>query len=100
MSRIEEEKYTVERMIRLYCRLKEGNETLCTECIALLEYAHKRLDHCKFGNGKGTCRKCPVHCYKPDMRERMRMVMRFAGPRMMWYYPMDGIKHLWRELID
>ena len=43
MTRIEEEKKTVEQMIRLYCRLKEGNETLCTECSALLEYAHKRL---------------------------------------------------------
>ena len=52
MTRIEEEKKTVEQMIRLYCRLKEGNETLCEECSALLEYAHKRLDHCKFGDQK------------------------------------------------
>lgn len=29
MSRIEQEKQTVEQMIRLYCRKKEGNETLC-----------------------------------------------------------------------
>ena len=97
MSRIEEEKKTVEQMIRLYCRLKEGNRTLCEECASLLEYAHKRLDHCKFGEKKSTCRKCPVHCYKPAMRERMKEVMRFAGPRMMWYHPIDAIKHLWRE---
>jgi hypothetical protein len=31
------------------------------------------------------------------MRERMRAVMRFSGPRMMWYHPVDAIKHLWRE---
>ena len=97
MSRIEEEKKTVEQMIRLYCRLKEGNCTLCEECAALLEYAHKRLDHCKFGEKKSTCRKCPVHCYKPVMREKMCEVMRFAGPRMMWHHPIDAIKHLWRE---
>jgi hypothetical protein len=24
-------------------------------------------------------------------------VMRFAGPRMMWYHPLDAIKHLWSE---
>ena len=98
MSRIENEKKTVEQMIRLYCRLKEGNRTLCADCQALLEYAHKRLDHCKFGERKSTCRKCPVHCYKPDMRGRMQEVMRFAGPRMMIYHPLEALRHLWQEL--
>lgn len=40
MSRIEQEKQTVEQMIRLYCRKKEGNETLCPQCREVLEYAH------------------------------------------------------------
>lgn len=97
MTRIEEEKRTVEQMIRLYCRLYEGNKSLCEECSALLTYAHKRLDGCKFGEQKRTCRQCPVHCYKPDMKERMKAVMRFAGPRMLLYFPVDAIKHLWRE---
>lgn len=97
MTRIEEEKRTVEQMIRLYCRLYEGNKSLCEECSALLAYAHKRLDRCKFGEQKRTCRQCPMHCYKPDMKERMKAVMRFAGPRMLLYYPVDAIKHLWRE---
>ena len=56
MSRIAHEKKTVEQMIRLYCRLKEGNRNLCPDCQALLVYAHKRLDHCKFGERKSTCR--------------------------------------------
>ena len=98
MSRIAHEKKTVEQMIRLYCRLKEGNRTLCTDCQVLMEYAHKRLDHCKFGERKSTCRKCPVHCYKPDMRTRMQEVMRFAGPRMMFYHPLEALRHLWQEL--
>lgn len=98
MSRIENEKKTVEQMIRLYCRLKEGNRTLCADCQALLEYAHKRLDRCKFGEQKSTCRKCPVHCYKPDMRGGMQEVMRFAGPRMMLYHPLEALRHLWQEL--
>ncbi len=98
MSRIAHEKKTVEQMIRLYCRLKEGNRILCPDCQALLVYSHKRLDHCKFGERKSTCRKCPVHCYKPDMRTRMQEVMRFAGPRMMLYHPLEALRHLWQEL--
>lgn len=56
-----------------------------------------RLDRCKFGNEKPTCKKCPIHCYKPDMREKMRAVMRWAGPRMMLYHPKEAIRHLIRE---
>ncbi len=94
MERIEREKHTVELMIRLYCKKKEGNKELCNDCQELLEYADKRLSHCRFGNEKTTCRKCPVHCYKPEMRERIRQVMRFAGPRMMLYQPIEALRHM------
>ena len=53
----------------------------------MLIYATARLDRCKFGDGKTKCHKYPVHCYRPDMREKIREVMRFSGPRMMFYHP-------------
>ena len=71
---------------------------LCPECAALLDYALRRLDSCRFGNGKPSCRKCPVHCYRADMRERIRTVMRWAGPRMIFHHPLAATKHLLREL--
>lgn len=98
-KRLELEKETVGQMIRLYCRRKEGNRELCPQCRELLEYAHARLSHCRFGEGKPTCRLCPVHCYKPEMKERMRLVMRYAGPRMLLYHPMAALRHLWREYV-
>ena len=98
MTKIEEEKRTVEKMIRLYCRKKEGNRELCPSCAQLLEYAHMRLSRCRFGNGKSTCQKCPVHCYKPLMRAKMREVMRWAGPRMILYHPVDAVKHIIRNI--
>ena len=85
-------------MIRLYCRRKEGNKDLCPSCTELLQYANARLGHCKFGDNKTTCKKCPVHCYRPEMRKRISEVMRWAGPRMMFYHPVAAIKHLIREL--
>lgn len=51
-SRIEEEKQVVKLMIELYCRKKEKHDQLCEECRMLLDYAWKRLDHCKFGEQK------------------------------------------------
>ena len=97
MNRIESEKKTVGIMVRLYCRRYEDNKELCPECSQLLSYAEERLDRCKFGNEKPTCKKCPIHCYKPEMREKMRAVMRWAGPRMMLYHPIEAITHLIRE---
>ena len=63
-SRIEQEKQTVERMVRLYCRKKEGNKQLCPRCEELLGYARIRLSRCPFGENKSTCRQCSIHCYK------------------------------------
>lgn len=92
MNRIADEKHTVETMIRLYCRKQhKGSSGLCPDCQALLDYAMLRLDHCRFGEAKPTCDSCPVHCYKPDMREQIRQVMRYSGPRMILYHPVMAI---------
>ncbi len=91
----EKEKEVVTLMIRLYCRKKHGTKTgLCTECADLAEYACDRSDHCPFMENKTFCSNCKVHCYKPDMREKIREVMRFSGPRMMLYHPVMAVKHL------
>ncbi len=97
MTRIEEEKAVVAKMIKIYCQHREGNQSLCRECEELLEYAHKRLSSCPHGNKKPTCRKCPIHCYKPEMREKMREVMRYSGPRMLFYSPFSALIHIVRE---
>ena len=58
-----------------------------------------RLSRCPFGENKTTCRLCPVHCYKPEMKKRMQEVMRYAGPRMLLYHPTAACRHLWKERI-
>ena len=97
-GRIAEEQQVIRQMIQLYCRKKEGNETLCDSCRELLEYATRRLYRCRYGAAKPTCRKCPVHCYRPDMKARIQAVMRWAGPRMLSHHPLAAVKHLLREL--
>ena len=99
MSRIEEEKRVVEQMIRLYCRKRDGHDELCPSCKELLDYDHSRLERCRYGEQKPTCKKCPVHCYQPNMKERIRIVMRWSGPRMIIYHPIAATQHLIREII-
>ena len=89
------ERRTIEAMVRLYCRGRHGAEgDTCPECSELLEYALLRLERCPFQDGKTTCARCPVHCYKPDMRERVREVMRYSGPRMIRRHPVLALYHL------
>ncbi len=93
MGTVASEKRTVELMIRYYCRRREGNRELCDGCRQLLEYAHARLDRCPYGDGKGACKRCVTHCYRPAMRERVRQVMRYSGPRMLLFAPWQAVRH-------
>ncbi len=92
---LEQEKETIEKMINLYCKgTHKTRGQLCQECGELFSYAKKRLDSCKFVDEKPTCEKCTVHCYKPVMREKVKIVMRYAGPRMVLAHPVDAIRHM------
>lgn len=97
ISRIDREKKVVEFMVRLYCRKKEGNHELCSECNELMEYAQRRLHTCYYGEKKPACKYCPVHCYKSSMREKMCQVMRFSGPRMIFYSPKEFFRHIFKK---
>ena len=91
----EREKRTVALMIRLYCRKKHGTKiNLCPECEALSQYAMQRSDKCPFMETKTFCSNCRVHCYKPEMREKIREVMRFSGPRMILHHPVMAVRHV------
>jgi hypothetical protein len=114
--RLAREEKTIATMIGMYCRDHHGaagrpgdaepgpsgdgpgrqgvSGGLCEECSALLEYARARLDHCPYGLDKPTCAKCTTHCYKPAMREQVRAVMRYAGPRMVKEHPLLAAAHL------
>jgi hypothetical protein len=88
---------TMEVMARLYCRghhAATGNGVLCAECAELLDYARKRLAGCPYGPDKPTCTNCQIHCYGAAQREAVRVVMRYAGPRMLLRHPLLAVMHL------
>ena len=82
-----DEKLLVSEMIALYCRRqhKTPKGTL---------YALMRIDKCPFMETKTFCSACRVHCYQPAMREKIRTVMRWAGPRMLPVHPVLSIRHV------
>jgi hypothetical protein len=94
-GRMLREEKTIEAIIAIYCHDHHGltGDVLCKECSHSLDYARLRLSKCPFQEGKTTCAKCPVHCYKPDMRKKVRGVMGYSGPRMMYRHPILALYH-------
>ncbi len=102
------EKNIVSLMISLYCRKKHGGKkcggflkghradtsVLCAECAELDRYARQQIDRCPFMETKTFCSNCKVHCYRPEMREKIREVMKFSGPRMLFHHPIMAIRHV------
>jgi hypothetical protein len=100
-NRIEFEKKTVTQMVQYYCKkLHHPEDALCPECAALLAYSRKRLDKCIYQDDKPTCSTCPIHCYKPGMRQQIRDVMRYSQPRMLLFRPHLVILHAIEGLFN
>jgi len=95
-GKLAREEKTVSEMIRLFCRgrHKPKGRGLCPDCTELLAYAGARLEECPFGEKKGPCSKCSIHCYSPAMRKRVIEVMRYSGPRMLLHHPILALRHL------
>lgn len=100
--RLARERRTISVMIHMYCRAQHNHAGgLCAECTELEAYAQQRVEKCPFGWRKPACANCPIHCYKPEMRGKVRRVMRYAGPRMLLWHPLLALLHLvdgWRKV--
>lgn len=99
----EREKRFIPGMIAMYCRGNHKDERkklglkhseVCPECKKLTEYALFRLEKCPFKVNKKFCNFCKIHCYKPDMKEEIRLVMKYSGPRMIFTHPIFAFGHV------
>lgn len=86
---------TLEAMIKLYCKGNHrAKEIPCFRCRDLYNYAGGRIVNCKLGVQKTTCIQCSVHCFKADFRDRIKTVMRYSGPKMIYKHPILAIYHI------
>jgi hypothetical protein len=93
-DRLAREKRTLLAMVAIYCRgCHPQTDGLCADCRQLSDYALQRIEHCPYGEDKPVCARCPIHCYKIPMRDEVRKVMRYAGPRMLLYHPLLTLRH-------
>ena len=108
-ARQQKELCLLSSFIGLFCRSRHGRESgaplpaelsllvgkeqrLCPDCAGLLEYSARRLRSCPM-KPKPLCKKCPVHCYRPDYRQRIREVMAWSGKRLILRGRLDLLFH-------
>lgn len=78
--------------------LQQGNgpgKTICRDCAELLEHGMKKRALCPLVP-KPTCRSCPIHCYSPEYRQKIREIMAYSGKRMILRGRVD---YLWHYFI-
>jgi len=93
-NRLIREKKTIEAMVKLFCKKKHNTVNICTNCNEVLNYALTRIEKCVFGEKKPVCNLCKIHCYNKENKSKIKKIMRFSGPRMIFYHPYYAIMHL------
>ena len=100
-KRRQEELHTVREIIQIYCHghnhLRNEDEDLCLDCHNISKYALDKLAKCPRMDIKTFCSVCPIHCYGKEEGEKIRKIMRYGGPRMLWHHPLMALKHIFIE---
>lgn len=78
----------VSLMIKLYCK---KNDDIDGE--ELINYCTSKIQKCPLMETKTFCSNCKIHCYHADMQAKIKKVMRYSGPRMLFHHPILTIKH-------
>lgn len=93
---------TMRQIIEIYCHNKHHapKGELCEECSDVWAYAEHRVEVCPHMETKTFCSVCKTHCYGPEYREKIREIMRYGGPRMLFVSPWLVIKHMYLEWRD
>ena len=71
-------------VVKTYIKAAEGKRSGIADDFPLLPFMET----------KNFCFNCKVHCYKADMRQKIREVMRFSGLRMIFHHPILAIRHV------
>lgn len=99
-ARIQRERSTIEAMVKIFCAGHNHSKIqctsdLCNECSSILGYALQRIDFCPHKTEKPSCANCTVHCYRGEWADKIKQLMRYAGPKMIFKHPILAFFHIW-----
>ncbi|MDY0234818.1 MAG: nitrous oxide-stimulated promoter family protein [Gudongella sp.] len=82
-------------MIDIFYKNKNHREQYTTtEIEELKNYCKSRILNCPVILEKTFCSSCKIHCYDEKHRAFIKKVMKYSGPKMIFFHPILLIKHL------
>ena len=105
-NRKEIEKRILHKMIKLYCNKHHNTQSqLCPNCSDIYFYSLKQIDRCPHAENKPTCNQCETNCYVEDIRIKIKKIMKWSGPRILFYHPIYAIryiinKNIYKRILD
>ena len=73
-----------------------GYRLLCADCAGFMEYAITKRLNCPLEADKPSCKRCRIHCYSGPQRDKIRVVMAYAGRKLI---VRGRIDYLWHYLF-
>lgn len=94
---LEKEKEVFKLMVEIYCKGHKHENSICLDCQLIVDYGIRRIDNCPFGEEKTFCSQCKIHCFQDEKRKKVKEIMRYSGPRMIFYHPIMALKHIFKR---
>lgn len=89
---------TLEAIGRIYCKAHhQGTEQdeagLCPSCREAVESTFARAANCP-NHQTNNCEDCEVKCQRGDAQKRIKQIMRYSAPRMIFCHPLMTLEYL------
>lgn len=102
MGSEEKDRRTLEAIGLIYCRAHHHDcakdaTGLCPDCREAIEGTLDRTLHCP-SNHQGNCQDCSIHCQRGEAQQRIKAIMAYAAPRMLWRHPLMTVEYLRKKL--
>lgn len=98
MSDLDKDRRTLEAIGSIYCRghhpgVAKDTGGLCPACRGTIEQTLDRAAACPYGHGH-NCEDCETHCQRGEAQQRIKAIMAYAAPRMVFRHPLMTLEYL------
>jgi hypothetical protein len=87
------EEFAFDEELQAYVNRSGWKVGLCPECFALVKESVRHTNRCRHLAYKTFCHHCPTPCYALSVREKIRPIMRYSGPRLVMKHPVLGFQY-------
>lgn len=101
-SNADKDRKTLEAIGLIYCRAHHESASkdeagLCPSCREAVDATLERAQNCP-NDHDGNCQDCDIKCQRGEAQERIKRIMRYSAPRMLFRHPLMTFEYLRKKL--